>query len=244
MNKYIAEFIGIFSLVFIGCGSTVLNGDRIDNVGIALSFGVALMAMIYTIGPISGCHINPAVSIGFFVCGKMEKKDFIAYLISQFAGATAAAAVIALIAVGMQENFHLDGSGIGIYGYNIEANGLCQNGWGQGFKGGFSFISAVMFELVGTFIFVFTMLSISTKKEFQQIAGLIMGLIFMIIIFVGMNVTGSSVNPARSFGPAILVGGKAIEQLWMFLIVPGIAGIISGVLYMLCNKADKPDIIV
>lgn len=218
MKRYLAEFIGTFTLVLFGCGTAVVAGDKVGFLGIAFAFGFALIAMAYGIGPISGCHINPAVSLGVFTAGRMSPKDLIGYIISQCLGAVAASGVLLTIMSGLS-------------GYDIAANGLGQNGWGPGYLGQYNLTSAITFEFVATLLFIIVILGSTQKNAPAQFAGLAIGITLVVIHILGINITGVSVNPARSFGPALLVGGKALSQLWLFLIVPSIAGILAGVLF-------------
>lgn len=218
MKKYLAEFIGTFTLVLFGCGTVVVAGDQVGFLGIAFAFGFALIAMAYGIGPISGCHINPAVSLGVFTAGRMSAKDLLGYIISQCLGAIAASAVLLTIMSGLS-------------GYDIAANGLGQNGWGVGYLGQYQLVSAVTFEFVATLLFIIVILGSTQQNAPAQFAGLAIGITLVVIHIFGINITGVSVNPARSFGPALFVGGKALSQLWLFLIVPSIAGILAGILF-------------
>ena len=219
MKKCVAEFIGTFTLVLIGCGTAVVAGDKAGFLGIALAFGLALATMAYGIGPISGCHINPAVSIGVFTAGRMSFAELIGYIISQCAGAIAASAVLLAIVSGL--------SG----GYDVAAKGLGQNGWGPGYQGGYQMSSAAIFEFVATLLFIIVILGSTQKEASTPVAGLAIGLSLAMAIIFGLNITGGSLNPARSLGPALLAGGKALTQLWLFLIVPSLAGIIAGLLF-------------
>ncbi len=221
MKKYLAEFIGTFTLVLFGCGTAVVAGGKVGFLGIAFAFGFALIAMAYGIGPISGCHINPAVSLGVFTAGRMNARDLAGYIIGQCAGAIAAALVLSVIVTGA------------IGGYDISTQGLGQNGWGAGYLGEYNLVSAVTFEFAATLLFVIVILGSTQEKAPAQFAGLAIGITLVVIHIFGINITGVSVNPARSFGPALLVGGKAISQLWLFLVVPSIAGIAAGVLFKL-----------
>lgn len=218
MKKYIAEFIGTFTLVLFGCGTAVVAGQQVGNVGIAFAFGFALVAMAYGIGPVSGCHINPAVSLGVFMAGRMSKHDLVGYVVGQILGGIAAAAVLAVIANGM------------LAGYNISQAGLGQNGWGQSYLGGYSLLAAMVFELVATFLFVTVILGSTRGGAPTAMAGLAIGITLTAIHLFGINITGTSVNPARSLGPALIVGGTALAQVWMFLVVPSVGGIVAGVL--------------
>ncbi|MGA9058077.1 MAG: aquaporin [Terriglobia bacterium] len=219
MKKYVAEFIGTFTLVLFGCGTAVVSDQAVGHLGIAFAFGFALLAMCYGIGPVSGCHVNPAVSLGVFAAGRMSSKDLGGYIVAQLLGGIAAAGVLAVIANGL------------LAGYDVGANGLGQNGWGEGYQAGYALSSAVVFEFVATLIFVIVILASTQTGAPTQMAGLAIGITLVVIHIFGINITGVSVNPARSLGPAIWVGGKAISQVWMFLLVPSIAGIASGAIY-------------
>jgi aquaporin Z len=218
MKKYVAEFIGTFTLVLFGCGTAVVSGAAVGHLGIAFAFGFALIAAAYGIGPVSGCHINPAVSLGVFTAGRMNVKDLVGYIVSQVLGAIAAAAVLKIIAEGMS-------------GYSVAANGLGQDGWGPGYQMGYSLQSGMVFEFVATLIFVIVILGSTQNGAPSHMAGLAIGITLVVIHIFGINITGVSVNPARSLGPALLVGGQALSQVWMFLLVPSIAGIVSGVIF-------------
>src|SRR5512137_2684902 len=203
MKKYGAEFIGTFSLVLFGCGAAVIAGTSrigpsgIGLLGIAIAFGFAVVAMAYAIGGISGCHINPAVTVGVLVAGRMTSKDAAGYVISQFIGATIGAGVLYLIASGKS-------------GWTMPEWGLGSNGWGEGYLGNFNAASAFLAETVGTCLFVFVILSVTSKYGNSTMAGFAIGVTLMLIHLVVIPITGTSVNPARSFGPAIFAGGKAL----------------------------------
>jgi aquaporin Z len=219
MKKYVAEFIGTFTLVLFGCGTAVVAGDKVGVVGIAFAFGFALIAMAYGIGPISGCHINPAVSLGVFAAGRMKLDAMIGYIIAQCAGAIAASYVLYSIVSGA------------LAGYNIAAGGLGQNGWGTGYQGEYGLSSAMIFEFIATLLFVIVILGSTQEKAPTGFAGLAIGITLVVIHIFGIRITGVSVNPARSFGPAMFVGAKAINQLWLFWIMPSVAGIVAGLLF-------------
>lgn len=211
MNKLIAEFIGTAVLVLIGCGAAVLGGDAIGQVGIALAFGLAIVAMAYGIGPISGCHVNPAVSLAVYIDGRIDLNTMIQYWVAQFAGALVGALILWAIA-----------------GSNA---GLGQNGWGPGYLGEYSMLAALLFEIVFTAIFVVVILGSTGGGSSPHFAGLAIGLTLVAIHLVGIQVTGVSVNPARSFGPALLVGGNALVQLWLFIVAPLVGAVLGGLLY-------------
>lgn len=218
MKVFIAELVGTFTLVLLGCGSAVLAGGEVGQLGIAFAFGLAIVAMAYGIGPISGCHVNPAVSLGAFVAGRMPLNAMLQYWAAQFIGALLGAGVLYLIATGKT-------------GYDLAANGLGQNGWGAGYLGEYNLASALVFEVVATFLFLVVILGSTQKSAPGMLAGLAIGLTLTVIHIVGIQVTGVSVNPARSFGPAVIVGGTAISQLWLFLIAPLIGAALAGLLF-------------
>lgn len=231
MRKYLAEFIGTFTLVLIGCGTAVIAGQEVGNLGISLAFGLALVAMAYGIGPVSGCHINPAVSLGLYTAGRMETRHLPGYIIAQFAGGIAAAAILLLIL-----NGHLTG-------YQIQTDGLGQNGWGAGYLGQYNLGSGIIFEFLATLLFVTVILGATQHKEApRHMAGLAIGLTLAAIHILGINITGVSVNPARSLGPALLVGGRAFEQVWMFLLIPCIAGMTAGLLSRYILAEEHPEL--
>jgi aquaporin Z len=218
MKKQVAEFIGTFTLVLIGCGSAVIAGPDIGLTGISFAFGLALIAMAYGIGPVSGCHINPAVSLGMVAAGRMTLPEAIPYIIAQIAGAIAAAAVLFVIASGKAD-------------YSVAANGLGQNGWGTGYLGEYSILAAFVFEAVATFLFMVVILGATGKTAPAAIAGLAIGLALVAIHLVGINVTGVSVNPARSIGPALFAGTTAVAQVWLFIVAPVLGAVAAGILF-------------
>jgi len=212
MNKFAAEFVGTLTLVLFGCGAAVLGADHVGQLGIALAFGFAIVAMAYGIGPISGCHVNPAVSLAMFVAGRMSGQQMLIHWAAQFLGAVAGAALLMLIAGGT-------------------AHGLGANGWGPGYLGGYSMTSALAFEVVMTALFVIVILGSTAEGAPSYMAGIAIGLTLAVIHIVGIQVDGVSVNPARSFGPAILLGGQALSQLWLFFVAPAIGALIGGALF-------------
>ena len=208
MQKFVAEFIGTLTLVLFGCGAAVLGGEHVGQLGIALAFGFAIVAMAYGIGAISGCHVNPAVSLAAFVAGRMNARDLVLYWIAQFLGALVGAGILAAIAG--------------------TAGGLGQNGWGPGYNGEFSMQAALIFEVVMTALFVIVILGSTSSAAPAGFAGLAIGMTLAVIHIVGIQVTGVSVNPARSFGPALLAGGDALKQLWVFILAPLAGGALAG----------------
>ncbi|MFM9856979.1 aquaporin [Pseudoxanthobacter sp. M-2] len=227
MKKPLAEFIGTFTLVLFGCGAAVIAGmgtgpTSIDVLGIAFAFGLAIVAMAYGIGPVSGCHVNPAVSFGVLLAGRMSVGDFVQYVIAQVLGAIAGAVVLYVILSGKASGW---------------SGGLGQNGWGTGYLGEYNVVSAFIFEVVATFLFLVCILGVTQKCNSQHItglAGIAIGLTLVVIHIVGINVTGVSVNPARSLGPAIVgvaTNPTALAQIWLFIIAPLIGAGVAGILF-------------
>jgi len=226
MKKYLAEFIGTFSLVLFGCGSAVISGNTasgpsgIGLLGISVAFGFAVVAMAYAIGGISGCHINPAVTIGLLTAGKIEAKEAISYIIAQILGGIFGAGILYLIVLGRPE-------------YVMPEWGLGSNGWGEGYLGHYNTQSAFVIETVMTFLFVFVILATTSKFGNSTMAGLAIGVTLMLIHLVAIPVTGTSVNPARSIGPALFSGGKALAQLWLFIVAPILGAVLGAIIWKL-----------
>jgi len=218
MRKPLAEFIGTFTLILFGCGAAVIAGGDIGLTGISFAFGLALIGMAYGIGSVSGCHINPAVTLGVVASGRMSVAEAVPYIIAQVAGGIAGALVLMIIASGKAD-------------YTVAANGLGQNGWGAGYLGEYTMTAAFVFEVVATFLFLVVILGATGAGAPSAMAGLAIGLALVVIHLVGINVTGVSVNPARSIGPALFVGGTAIAQLWLFIVAPIIGAIAAGILF-------------
>ncbi len=217
-KKLGAELLGTFILVFFGCGSAVLMGPEIGMLGISLAFGLSIVAAAYSLGGISGAHLNPAVSLGFLLAGRMPSSEFVGYVGAQVVGATLGALAIYLIASGKAD-------------YSLAVNGLGQNGYGPGYLGEYSLTAALTFEAIATFLFVCVILAATASHVSQAstaLAGLAIGLTLTGIHLVGINVTGVSVNPARSIGPAVFVGGKALADLWVFIVAPLAGGAVAG----------------
>ncbi len=209
IKKYVAEFIGTFVLVLLACGVAAVTGCEVPQAGYvatALAFGLVIVAMAYSIGNVSGCHINPAVSIAMLVSGKMDLKDFAGYVIAQFLGAIAGAATLMAI--------------IG------KDNGLGCNGLYKG-DAGISFV----IEIILTFVFVIAILGVTSKTENGNVAGLVIGLTLVLVHLIGIPLTGTSVNPARSFGPALFMGGDALTNVWVFVLAPLVGGILAAIVY-------------
>ena len=219
MKKYIAELIGTMVLVLFGCGSAAIAGTTLGTVGIALAFGLSIVAMAYVIGDISGCHINPAVSIGMWIDGRMESKDLILYIVFQCIGAIIGIGILAVII----------NSAPSLGGYM--ATGLGQNGFGSASSVGIDVIGAIIVEIILTFVFVFTVLGVTKKAENGAVAGIVIGLTLAFVHIMGIPLTGTSVNPARSLAPALFIGGEALQQVWVFILAPIIGAVIAGSLY-------------
>jgi len=217
-KKLIAEALGTMILVLFGCGSAVLAGADIGLTGISLAFGLAIVAAAYGLGAISGAHLNPAVSLGMVMARRMSVPDFLGYAAAQCVGALIGAGVLLAVASGKAD-------------YSVAVNGLGQNGYGAGYLGEYSLTAALLFEVVMTFLFVTVILGATASGAPGAMAGLAIGFTLVAIHLVGINVTGVSVNPARSFGPAVLVGGKALADLWVFIVAPLAGGALAGLAY-------------
>lgn len=237
-NKLLAEFFGTFWLTFGGCGSAVLAAKfialegatplnlGIGLVGVSLAFGLTVLTMAFAIGHISGCHLNPAVTIGLAVGGRFKPSEIFGYIIAQVIGATAGAAVLYLIASG-GPNFSIQ-------------DGLASNGYAAHSPGGYSMISALVAEIVLTFFFLLVILGATDSRAPQGFAPIAIGLCLTLIHLIGIPVTNLSVNPARSTGPALMVGGWALGQLWLFWVAPIVGAALAGIVYpMFAGKPDK-----
>ncbi len=223
MKKYIAEAIGTATLVILGCGTAMLVGcDAAAGSGYlltALAFGLTIVAMAYSIGNVSGCHINPAVSIAMLVRGKLSTKDFVGYVVSQCIGAVCGTAILAAI-FGLGKVTDMTG-GFG-------ANGLA------GVNG--SALAGLLVEIVLTFIFVTAILGVTDERaKHGSFGGLVIGLTLVVVHILGIGLTGTSVNPARSFGPALFAGGDALKSLWVFIVGPLVGGVLAAVVYGVIN---------
>ena len=216
-KKCIAEFIGTLVLVLFACGVAAVTGCIFPEAGYiatALAFGLVIVAMAYSIGNVSGCHINPAVSIAMLVSGKMSVKDFIGYIIAQFLGAIAGAAIL----------MYLLGS----------SAALGQNGLYDG-----DVLKSLIVEVILTFVFVLAILGVTSKEENGKVAGLVIGLALVLVHLIGIPFTGTSVNPARSFGPAIFVGGEALKNGWVFIVAPLVGGVLAAIVYKAITPAKS-----
>jgi aquaporin Z len=216
MKKNIAEFLGTFWLVLGGCGSAVLAAAfpevGIGLVGVSFAFGLTVLTIAYSLGPISGAHLNPAVTIGLLAAGRIRSREVLPYIISQIAGGIAAAGVLYIIATG-------NGSAIG---------GFAANGYGEHSPGGYGISAAIVTELVMTFMFLIIILGATDEKAPAGFAGLAIGLALTLIHLISIPVTNTSVNPARSISQAVFVGDWALLQLWLFIIVPIVGAFLAG----------------
>ena len=226
MRRYISELIGTMVLVLFGCGSAAIAGSVLGTVGIALAFGLSIVAMAYVIGDISGCHINPAVSIGMWIDGRMETKDLIMYIVFQCIGAIIGIAILVAIISSIPS----------LGGY--AATGLGQNGFGSASSLGIDVVGAIIVEIILTFVFVFTVLGVTKKAENATVAGIVIGLTLAFVHIMGIPLTGTSVNPARSLAPALFLGGQALNQVWVFLLAPVVGAVIAGLLYKGLTSED------
>jgi len=224
MKKAVAEFIGTFALVLIGCGAAVIGGmgsgaTSVDLLGISVAFGLTIVAMAYGIGQVSGCHVNPAVSFGVWTAGRMTTSDLITYVIAQVLGAIAGAVVLYLILSGKASGW---------------SGSLGQNGWGPGYLVEYNTLSAFIYEIAGTFLFLVCILGVTQRGAPVELAGIAIGLTLVAIHLLGINVTGTSVNPARSLGPAIVGAASnphALAQVWLFIVAPLIGAGVAGYLF-------------
>ena len=213
MKKYISELLGTFVLVLVGCGVAVATGANV--VATALAFGLAIVAMAYTIGSISGCHVNPAVSLVMYLNDRLSLKDFVGYVIAQVLGAIAASALL---------------------GYFFESfKVLGANGFGNG-ELATTALMAIVIEVILTFIFALVILVVTSKKEHATISGLVIGLTLTLVHLLGIPFTGTSVNPARSLAPAIFQGGDALAQVWVFILAPLLGAVCASIFYKLVIK--------
>ena len=217
-KKYLAELIGTGALVFVGCGSAVIAGPQIGNLGIAFAFGLTVLVMVYAIGPISGCHINPAITIAMLTAGRIKAKDALGYVVAQCVGATLGAGLLLVIA-----QRHT--------GYTLAANGLGQNGYRLHSPMGYTLGACLIADIALTALFLLVIFGSTSKQAPQGFAGLAIGLCLVLIHIVGIPIDGTSVNPARSLGPALIAGGPALAQVWLFLVAPIVGGILSALVW-------------
>ena len=225
MKKYVCEFIGTLVLVLFGCGTAVLVGcdTAAGLLTTALAFGLSIVAMAYVIGNVSGCHVNPAVSLACLIDKRMEFKDFIGYVVAQVLGAIAGSAIL--------------------YGIvactGLEVANFGANGFGDASAVGLSMIGALIVEVVLTCVFIYTILGVTADEKKGSIAGVVIGLTLTFVHLLGIKLTGTSVNPARSFGPALFAGATALKQVWVFIVAPFVGAALAAVLYRLLKKKKK-----
>ncbi|SDY55968.1 aquaporin [Bacillus sp. 166amftsu] len=220
LKKGIAEFIGTFVLVLFGTGTAVLGGgiEGIGTLGIAMAFGLSIVAMAYSIGTISGCHVNPAVSIAMFVNKRMSAMELACYLLAQILGGLLGTATLVTI----------------LKSSNMSLDNLGQNSFGNlGLSGSF------LVEFILTFVFILVIIAVTGKKGNAQLAGLVIGFTLVLVHLLGIPLTGTSVNPARSLAPALFAGGEAVSQLWVFIIAPIVGGIVAAIVGKFVLNTEK-----
>lgn len=220
MKKYVCEFIGTAVLVLFGCGSAAIAGATLGTLGIALAFGLSIVAMAYVIGNVSGCHVNPAVSLAVLINKKMSVKDFVCYVVAQVLGAIAGIAILSAI--------------INCCGMDIQ--GLGANGFDAASKVNLNMMGAIIVEIILTFVFIFTILGVTSDEKKGSIAGIVIGLTLTFVHIMGIPLTGTSVNPARSLAPAIFLGGQALSQVWVFIVAPFAGAALAGFAYKFLIK--------
>lgn len=229
LKKYVAEFIGTMVLTLFGCGSAALSGG-IEGVlgvlGIAMAFGLSIVAMAYAIGDVSGCHINPAVSLGVFLNKGMSAKDFGCYVLAQVLGGLAGAGILAGI---------ISCTSLG----TVAEVGLGTNGYGEASYVGLNMAGALIVEIILTFVFVLTILGVTAKAKTGTVAGLVIGLTLAFVHILGIPLTGTSVNPARSIGPAVFAGGTALAQVWVFIVGPLIGAAFAAYVYRMVCRTEE-----
>lgn len=221
MKKYIAEFLGTFVLVLFGTGIAVVSGG--DLVATSLAFGLAIIAEAYVIGNISGCHVNPAVSLAMLISKKLDIKDFICYVISQILGAIAGSALLFFI----------------LSNTDLGTTALGANFYGELSASNISLLAAIITEIVLTFVFIYTILGVTSDESKSSISGLVIGLTLTFVHLIGIPLTGTSVNPARSLAPAIFLGGEALRQIWVFILAPLVGGVLAAYIYKYLNTTKK-----
>lgn len=229
MKKYVAEFIGTMVLTLFGCGSAALSGGIggvLGVLGIAMAFGLSIVAMAYAIGDVSGCHINPAVSLGVFLNKGMSVKDFGCYVLAQVLGGLAGAGILAGI---------ISCTSLG----TVAEVGLGTNGYGEASYVGLNMAGALIVEIILTFVFVLTILGVTAKAKTGTVAGLVIGLTLAFVHILGIPLTGTSVNPARSIGPAVFAGGTALAQVWVFIVGPLIGAALAAYVYRMVCRTEE-----
>lgn len=230
MKKYLCEFIGTAVLVLFGCGTAVVTGGLSGGVGlgtlgvfaIAMAFGLSIVAMAYVIGNISGCHINPAVSLAMLINKKMSVKDFAFYVIAQVLGAIAGIGILYAICSNS----------------NLGVEALGANGFGEASAVGLNMGGAILVEIILTFVFIYTILGVTSDANKSAVAGIVIGLTLAFVHIIGIPLTGTSVNPARSLAPAIFLGGEALKQVWVFIVAPFVGSALAAFVFKFLNKAE------
>ena len=225
MKKYLCEFIGTLVLVLFGCGSAAVAGSALGTLGIALAFGLSIVAMAYVIGNVSGCHINPAVSLAMLISKKMSVKDFFGYVVSQVLGALAGSGIL----------YYIISTSSSL---SIAANGLGANGFGAASSVGLSMLGAIIVEVILTFVFIYTILGVTSDESKSSVAGIVIGLTLTFVHIMGIPLTGTSVNPARSLAPALLLGGEALSQVWVFIVAPFVGSALAALTFKGLNKKE------
>lgn len=231
MKKYLCEFIGTLVLVLFGCGTAVITGGYSAGLGIgtmgvfpiAIAFGLSIVAMAYVIGNISGCHINPAVSLAMLINKKLSLKDFAGYVVAQCLGAFAGIGLLYAI---------LSNTIIG-------ASSLGANGFGDSSVVGISMLGAIIVEIILTFVFIYTILGVTSDEKKSSVAGIVIGLTLAFVHIIGIPLTGTSVNPARSLAPAVFMGGEALKQVWIFIVAPFVGSALAAVVFKFLNKVKE-----
>ena len=221
MKKYIAEFVGTMVLVLFGTGIAVLSGGNL--LVTSLAFGLSIVAMAYVIGDVSGCHLNPAVSLAMLLQKKQTPKDFCFYVLAQVLGALAGTTILFAI---LSET-------------NMGTITLGANGFGDLSITNISLLGALITEVVLTFVFIYTILGVTSDEKYSKVAGIVIGLSLTFVNLLGIPLTGTSVNPARSLAPAIFTGGLALQQVWLFIVAPLVGSVIATYTFMYLNKEDK-----
>lgn len=221
MKKYVCEFIGTCVLVLFGCGTAVVTGG--DLAVTALAFGLSIVAMAYVIGNISGCHINPAVSLAMLINKKMDVKDFCLYVVAQILGAFAGAGILYGI----------------LASTNLGTEALGANGYLAASATNITLVGAILVEIILTFVFIYTILGVTSDEKKGSIAGIVIGLTLTFVHIIGIKLTGTSVNPARSLAPAVILGGEALKQVWVFIVAPFIGSAIAAFTFKYLNKDEN-----
>lgn len=225
-KKGIAEFLGTLVLVLFGCGTAALVGGYVGVLGIALAFGLSIVAMAYAIGDISGCHVNPAVSLAMLINKKMSVKEFLIYVVAQILGAIAGSALLLLI---------INSCKLG----GVEIIGLGANGYEDYSAVGINLIGALIVEAILTFVFIYTILGVTSSEKTSHMAGIVIGLTLTFVHILGINLTGTSVNPARSLAPALFLGGDALKQVWVFIVAPFVGSALAALSFKFLNKTEN-----